>query len=167
MLDTLERVVFLPGDTADQCLVNVEFCDANGHRQTRTVSLPDAMALRACLGASQERSTREGMGAGGLSIPASPAGEGGVLFLTLAALSLASGAVADSRGPLPHDGAVDRGCKLARHVRLYRGRESLRRFAEVPGNNLGTRLPREAPCEHERRPPSPDDPLNALWPLTT
>ena len=79
--------MFLPGDTADQCLVNVEFCDANGHRQTRTVSLPDAMALRACLGASQERSTREGMGAGGLSIPASPAGEGGVLFLTLAALS--------------------------------------------------------------------------------
>ena len=65
------------------------------------------------------------MGAGGLSIPASPAGEGGVLFLTLAlsALSLVSGAVADSRGPLPHDGAVDRGCELARHVRLYRGRD--------------------------------------------
>ena len=50
--------------------------------------------------------------------------DGGVLFLTLAlsALSLVSGAVADSRGPLPHDGAVDRGCELARHVRLYRGR---------------------------------------------
>src|SRR5437762_12219730 len=49
MLDTLERVVFLPGDTADQCLVNVEFCDANGHRQTRTVSLLDAMALARAL----------------------------------------------------------------------------------------------------------------------
>ena len=49
---------------------------------------------------------------------------GGVLFLPLAlsALSLVSGAVADSRGPLPHDGAVDRGCELARHVRFYRGR---------------------------------------------
>jgi hypothetical protein len=49
MLDTLERVLFLPGDTADQCLVNVEFCDANGHRQTRTVSLLDAMALARAL----------------------------------------------------------------------------------------------------------------------
>ena len=48
----------------------------------------------------------------------------GVLFLTLAlsALSLVSGAVADSGGTLPHDGAVDRGCELARHVRFYRGR---------------------------------------------
>jgi len=49
MLDTLERVVFLPGDTADQCLVNVEFCDADGHRQTRTLSLIDAMALARAL----------------------------------------------------------------------------------------------------------------------
>src|SRR5437764_13060049 len=32
------------------------------------------------------------------------------------ALSLVSGAVADSRGTLPHDGAVDRDCELARHV---------------------------------------------------
>ena len=47
MLDTLERVVFLPGDTADQCLVNVELCDA--HRQTRTVSLLDALALARAL----------------------------------------------------------------------------------------------------------------------
>src|SRR5436189_6038698 len=28
------------------------------------------------------------------------------------------GAVADSRGTLPHDGAVDRDCELARHVRF-------------------------------------------------
>src|SRR5436190_24378363 len=54
----------------------------------------------------------------------SPEIRGGVLFLTLAlsALSLVSGAVADSGGTLPHDGAVDRGCELARHVRFYRGR---------------------------------------------
>src|SRR5204862_1408849 len=63
----------------------------------------------------------------------SPEIRGGVLFLTLAlsALSLVSGAVADKRGPLPHDGAVDRSCELARNVRLYWPR-SLRRFAEVP-----------------------------------
>src|SRR5437868_4260647 len=52
----------------------------------------------------------------------SPAGDGGVLFLTLAlsALSLVSGAVAGNRGTLPHDGAVDRGCELARRVRFDR-----------------------------------------------
>jgi len=58
----------------------------------------------------------------GAVLTRSPAGDGGVLFLTLAlsALSLVSGAVADSRGTLPHDGAVDRDCELARHVRFDR-----------------------------------------------
>src|SRR6266550_2301417 len=76
----------------------------------------------------------------------SPAGDGGVLFLTLAlsAPSLVSGAIADSRGTLPHDGAVDRGCELARHVRLYRGGDPLARELiedlceiEIVSNNAG------------------------------
>src|SRR5438067_4461934 len=52
----------------------------------------------------------------------SPLATAGFSFLTLAlsALSLVSGAVADSGGTLPHDGAVDRDCELARHVRFDR-----------------------------------------------
>jgi hypothetical protein len=53
----------------------------------------------------------------------SPAGDGGGSFLTLvlSAPSPVSGAIADSSGSLPHDGAVDRDRELARHARFYRG----------------------------------------------
>jgi hypothetical protein len=49
MFDTFERLVLLSGDTADQSIVNIEFSDADGHRQTRTVSLLDAIALARAL----------------------------------------------------------------------------------------------------------------------
>jgi len=49
MLDTFDRLVFLPGDTADQSMVNIEFGDPDGYRQTRTLSLLDAIALARAL----------------------------------------------------------------------------------------------------------------------
>ena len=54
----------------------------------------------------------------------SPEIRGGALFFYTGSFcsSLVSGAVADSRGTLPHDGAVDWACELARHVRFHRGR---------------------------------------------
>jgi hypothetical protein len=49
MLDTFERLVLLSGDTVDQSIVNIEFSDADGNRQTRTLPLLDAIALARAL----------------------------------------------------------------------------------------------------------------------
>jgi hypothetical protein len=68
MLDTFGRLVFPPGDTAVQSLVNIEFRDADGRQQTRTLSLLDAMALARAL-VPVARGTGEGVDAGGLSSP--------------------------------------------------------------------------------------------------
>jgi hypothetical protein len=60
MFDTFDRLVFLPGDTADQSMVNIEFGDPDGHRQTRTLSLFDALALARALEPVREAAQARG-----------------------------------------------------------------------------------------------------------
>jgi hypothetical protein len=45
MADTFERVTFLPGPSADQSIVRIEFRNSDGTRQTRTIPLLEAVAL--------------------------------------------------------------------------------------------------------------------------
>ena len=49
MSETHESVLFLPGPSADQSVVQFKFRDSNGDRQTHTIPLLDALAVAGAL----------------------------------------------------------------------------------------------------------------------
>jgi hypothetical protein len=60
MPDTFEGLTFLPGASADQSIVRIEFRDDNGKRQTRTLALLDAMVLARALEPVREEAKKKG-----------------------------------------------------------------------------------------------------------
>jgi hypothetical protein len=58
-----------PGRNTTLSRVNIEFSDPNGHWQTRTLSLLDAINLAPSLGIGKERGASDGLGLEGLISP--------------------------------------------------------------------------------------------------
>jgi hypothetical protein len=60
MPDTFEGLTFLPGGSAGQSIVRIEFRDGNRERQTRTITLDDALFLARALEPVREEAKRRG-----------------------------------------------------------------------------------------------------------
>ena len=60
MPDSFEGLTFLPGASAGQSVVRIEFRDTNGKRQMRTLALPEALFLARALDPIREEAKKRG-----------------------------------------------------------------------------------------------------------